>query len=239
MSGWAAKRFWKAAEVADCPGGFTVTLDGRPVRTPLKKPLVVPTGEFADAIAAEWSAQEETVDPTSMPFTRAANAALDKVSAQRKEVCEMLAAYAGTDLLCYRATGPEALIARQAAAWDSHLDWAAQRFTAPLQITSGIIPVNQPAQSLAAYLKVVEAFSDFELTGLHDLVAISGSLILALAVVEARLSADAAYDLSRIDELWQIEQWGEDEEASALAERKRFEFLRADEVIKLSRLSNS
>ncbi|MDJ0994650.1 MAG: ATP12 family protein [Dinoroseobacter sp.] len=237
MSGWAAKRFWKAADVAECEGGFTVALDGRFVRTPLKKPLVVPSTGFAKAIAAEWEAQEELVDPTTMPFTRAANAALDKVSAQRAEVCEMLAAYAGTDLLCYRATGPRALVERQAAGWDPHLKWAAQLFSAPLQVTAGIIPVEQPKESLARYLQEVQAFSDFELTGFHDLVAISGSLVLALAVANQRLSAGDAYDLSRIDELWQIEQWGEDEEAMELAERKRFEFLQAHQVMQMSKTS--
>ncbi|MEM9395301.1 MAG: ATP12 family protein [Pseudomonadota bacterium] len=236
MSGWAAKRFWTASEVVECEGGFTVTLDSRPVRTPLKRLLVVPTEAFAKAIAEEWGAQEEIVNPSTMPFTRAANAALDKVSAQREDVCELLAAYAGTDLLCYRATGPKMLIARQASGWDAHLDWAARRFSAPLKITSGVIPVDQPAESLKVYLRRVQEFSDFELTGFHDLVAISGSLVLALAVAEGRISASEAYDLSRIDEHWQIEQWGEDEEATELAERKRFEFVRAHDVMKMSRL---
>ncbi|WP_425091652.1 ATP12 family chaperone protein [Tropicimonas sp. S265A] len=235
MSGWASKRFWQTTSVDIAEGGYAVALDGRPVRTPLKKPLVVPTAEFANAIAAEWDAQEDTVDPTTMPFTRAANAALDKVSAQREEVRQILADYAGTDLLCYRATGPETLVARQAAAWDAHLDWAAQRYGAPLTVTSGIVPVAQPKGSLDAYRAEVAWFSDFELTGFHDLVAISGSLILAFAVAEGRISAAEGYDTSRIDELWQIEQWGEDEEASALAEHKRSEFLRAFRVMQMSK----
>lgn len=237
MSGWAAKRFWKTAQVSEEGDWFAVKLDERPVRTPLKKPLILPTRAFADAIAAEWDAQEETVDPTSMPFTRAANAALDKVSDQRREVCEMLAAYGGTDLLCYRATGPEALIERQAKGWDQHLAWAAERFGAPLNVTSGVVPVAQPEDSLARYLTEVQRFNDFELTGFHDLVAISGSLVLAFAVVENQLDAGQAYDLSRIDELWQIEQWGEDEEATELAEQKRFEFERAYHVLCMSRFS--
>lgn len=237
MSGWAAKRFWKTADVQACEGGFTVALDTRLVRTPLKKSLVVPSTEFAEAIAAEWDAQEETIDPTTMPFTRAANAALDKVSMQREEVCEMLAAYAGTDLLCYRATGPDALIERQAAAWDPVLDWAETYFGVPLNVTAGIVPVEQPSGSLERYLREVQTFSDFELTGFHDLVAISGSLVLALAVARQKVLPGQAYDLSRIDELWQIEQWGEDEEATELAERKRFEFLRAHDVMQMSKTS--
>lgn len=236
MSGWTAKRFWKTTAVVEDGDAFSVELDGRPVRTPLKKALRVPTRGFADAIAGEWDAQEEVVDPTSMPFTRAANAALDKVAAQRQEVCEMLAAYAETDLLCYRATGPEGLVQRQADGWDSHLAWAAERYVAPLEVTAGIVPVAQSEDSLARFLGELQRFSEFELTGFHDLVAISGSLILALAVVEGRIEAAAAYELSRIDELWQIEQWGADEEASELAERKRFEFLRAHQIMLLSQV---
>jgi chaperone required for assembly of F1-ATPase len=234
MSGWTSKRFWKVAEVMETDAGFSVALDGRPVRTPLKKQMILPTAAFAHEVATEWDAQPEQIDPLSMPLTRAANAALDKVAAQRDEVRAMLAAYGETDLLCYRATGPPKLIARQAAIWDGHLDWAAERFGARLLVTSGIVPVSQPADSLSAYRAELDRFTDFELTGFHDLVAISGSLILALAVVEGRLAAAEAYDQSRIDELWQIEHWGEDDEATALAERKRSEFLRAKRVMDLS-----
>lgn len=234
MSGWTAKRFWKAAEVAEADTGWSVTLDGRPVRTPLKKPLALPSREFAEQVASEWDAQDDLIDPLSMPFTRSANAAIDKVAAQRDEVRDMLAAYAGTDLLCYRATGPDALIARQAQGWDAVLDWAEARFGAALAVTQGILPIDQPQDSLLRYRAELDRFSDFELTGLHDLVSISGSIVLALAVVEALMTADEAYDLSRIDELWQIEQWGRDEEAEALANRKRFEFLHAKAVMDLS-----
>lgn len=235
MSTWAPKRFWKAAEVAEHVHGYEVRLDGRSVRTPLKTPLVVPSEAFAARIAAEWEAQEELVDPRTMPFTRAANAALDKVALQRAEVADMLSAYGGTDLLCYRATEPDALVARQAASWDPMLDWAQQTHGARLRVTSGIVPVDQDPDSLAKLGEVVHGFDPFQLTGLHDLVAISGSLVLGLAVVADHLSADLAFDMSRIDETWQIEQWGEDEEEADLIASKRQDYVRAQEIFKLSR----
>ncbi len=132
-AGWTAKRFWQAATAEATEGGFTVRLDGRPVKTPAKAPLVLPTLALAQAIAAEWDAQTGTVRPATMPLTRAANSAIDKVAPMRAEVIAELAGYGGTDLLCYRAEGPEALVARQAAAWDPLLDWAATALRAPLR----------------------------------------------------------------------------------------------------------
>jgi len=235
MSGWAKKRFWTQASVAPQDVGFAVLLDGRTVCTPLKTALVLPTQAFARAVADEWAAQTDEIDPLSMPFTRAANAALDKVAPQRAELCDMLASYGGTDLLCYRATGPEGLIQRQAQGWDAHLDWAARRYEAPLQVTHGVLPVEQPQDSLARLRAALDPLSVFELTGLHDLVTISGSLVLALAVSEGILSAEDAFDLSRIDEHWQIDQWGKDEEAAETEAAKRTDFLRAKVVMDLSR----
>lgn len=220
MSAWKAKRFWTRAEAEPCEGGFTVRLDGRAVKTPAKAPLVVPTLEMALAIAAEWDAQTGEVKPDTMPVTRAANSAIDKIVPQRAEVVEIVAAYGASDLLCYRATGPEALVSRQAAGWDPVLDWAAGLAGARLAVTRGVIPVAQPAEAVAALSARVAAMSPFRLAGFHDLVAVSGSLVLALAVTEGRLLPEEAWRLSRIDEAWQVEQWGEDEEAAA-AERVR------------------
>ncbi|MEM1079151.1 MAG: ATP12 family protein [Pseudomonadota bacterium] len=234
MSSWAPKRFWTAAEVVACGAGYEVQLDGRSVKTPLKTRLVVPTEAFAKKIAVEWQAQEDLIDPKSMPFTRAANAALDKVTQQRVEVADMLSAYGGTDLLCYRATDPEGLRARQAEAWDPLLDWAAETFGARLQVTAGIVPVDQNAEDLAKLSAAVHAHDPFALTGLHDLIAISGSLVLGLAVAQGRIAAEEGFDLSRIDENWQIEQWGEDEEEAALVSLKRTDYLRAKEIFDLS-----
>ena len=224
MSGWKAKRFWKEARAEACEGGFTVRLDGRAVKTPAKAALVVPTRAMAEAIAAEWDAQSGEVRPDTMPVTRAANSAIDKIRAQRAEVVALLAAYGGSDLLCYRAAGPEALAERQAAGWDPLLDWAAEALEARLVVTRGVMPVAQEAAVLDRLQARVEGFGDFHLAGFHDLVAISGSLILALAVTEGRLGEAEAWDLSRIDEVWQVEQWGEEEEAAAHEARRRAAF---------------
>lgn len=215
MSGWTAKRFWQAAQAEPCEGGFTVRLDGRGVKTPAKAPLVVPTLAMAEAIAAEWDAQQGAVKPDTMPVTRAANSAIDKIVPQQAEVVALLAAYGASDLLCYRAAGPEALAERQAAAWDPVLDWAAEAFGARLAVTRGVMPVAQEAEAVARLEAEVAGLSVFRLAGFHDLVAISGSLVLALAVIRGRLDAEEAWRLSRIDEAWQVEQWGEDEEAAA------------------------
>jgi len=220
VSGWTAKRFWTAAEVVPAEGGFAIALDGKPVKTPAKRPLLVPTEAMARAIAAEWEAQEGTVQPLTMPVTRSANATIDKVATQFDEVAGLIAAYGGTDLLCYRATGPEGLVALQAEGWDPLLQWSAEALEAPLLVTTGIAPVSQPPASLARLAARVFGFGPFELTALHDLVSVSGSLVLGLAVTAGRLDADAAWTLSRIDEDWQAALWGEDAEAAEQAVRR-------------------
>lgn len=235
MSGWVAKRFWTAAEVAKAEGGFAVHLDGRPIRTPAKAPLIVPTRALAHAIADEWQAQGEKIDPRTMPVTRAANAAIDKVRPQHAEVAALIAEYGGTDLLCYRAEGPVALVARQAAAWDPLLDWSQAELGARLAVTAGVVPVPQDAAALAALSARVAALDEFELAAVHDLVSITGSLILGLAVAAGRLSAEEAWDIARLDEAWQIEHWGEDEEAAAEAALKRQALLDAARFLHLAR----
>jgi len=233
VSGWKAKRFWSAATVEPCDGGFTVRLDARPVKTPAKAALVVPSQALAQAIADEWMAQTGPVRPDTMPFTRAANSALDKVAVQREEVISLLAAYGETDLLCYRATGPMALIDRQAAQWDPLLHWAATDLDAPLRAVAGVMHIAQPPASLARLRARMEAQSDFELAAFYDLVAITGSLVLALAVSHARLDGDAAWQLSRIDETWQAEQWGRDDEAAAQEALKKAALLQAERFYRL------
>lgn len=227
MSFWKAKRFWKVAQAEACEGGFTVRLDGRPVKTPAKAALVVPTLEMAQAIAAEWDAQTGEVKPETMPVTRAANSAIDKIVPQRTAVVELVAAYGGSDLLCYRAVGPEALVARQAEGWDPVLDWAEAALGVRLAVTQGVMHVAQDAGALARLTARVEGFDPFRLAAFHDLVAISGSLVLALAVTEGRLAPEEAWALSRIDERWQVEQWGEDEEAAASEAARHEGFLQA------------
>lgn len=227
MTAWKPKRFWKIATVTAVEGGWTVQLDGRPVKTPAKTLLVVPTEALAQAIAAEWDAQVGEVRPETMPFTRTANSAIDKVAVQYDEVAAMLSAYGGADLLCYRATGPQPLIQRQAAAWDPMLVWAAEALDLRLTATAGVMHVAQDAQALARADALVAALGPFRLAAFHDLVALTGSLVLALAVIHGRLEPEAAWTLSRIDEDWQIEEWGEDEEAAELAAVKRADFLQA------------
>lgn len=233
MSVWSARVFWTEAKVQPEDDGFAVLLDSRPVRTPLKSPLILPTEALAAAVAAEWQAQEGKVDPATMPFTRTANSAIDKVIPQFHEVVGLLAEYGGSDLLCYRAPGPAALVDRQAASWDPLLDWAAQELHAPLQAIAGVMHIDQPEPSLARLRAAVLGMTHFQLAAFHDLVAMSGSLVLALAVTRRRLTSDAAWTLSRIDEDWQIEAWGIDEEAARITALKRAAFLHADRFFAL------
>lgn len=227
MSAWKPKRFWKEAGVEKAKGGFAVTLDGRPVRTPAKALLVVPTRALAAAIAEEWNAQEDELRPETMPLTRTANSAIDKVSAQHGEVADLIAAYGETDLLCYRAEAPEALVHRQAAAWDPMLVWAETALGAHLAPVTGVIPAPQDTASLASLAERVRAFDAFRLAAFHDLVALSGSLVLGFAAAEALRPAEEIWEMSCLDELWQAEQWGEDEEAAAHSALKKKAFLDA------------
>lgn len=235
MTGWAATRFWKEATVETGPEGWQVRLDGRPVMTPGKAPLVLPTEALARAIAAEWEAQGGRVEPATMPLTRAANAAIDKAGPQRREVAAMLAAYGETDLLCHRAEAPAELVRRQAEAWDPPLAWAAEALSAPLVPTTGVIHAAQPPASLGRLRAAVDALDAFELVGLHDLVALSGSLVLGLAALNGQAPAEALWAASRVDEDWQAELWGRDEEAARAAEAKRRDFLQAIDLLRLLR----
>ena len=224
---WKLKRFWKTATVTPVEGSFTVLLDQRPVKTPGKNLLVVPTEAMAQAIAAEWDAQQGPVRPMTMPFTRGANSAIEKVTPQFDEVVGLLAAYGESDLLCYRAPGPPELTLRQAEAWDPLLDWAAETLNAPLFAVQGIVHIAQPPTSVARLHALVAAMTPFQIAAFHDLVSLSGSLILAFAVTCGKLTPQAAWDLSRIDETYQSELWGIDEDAAALAETKRQAFHQA------------
>lgn len=235
MADWAPKRFWTDATVVPVDGGYAVHLDARPVKTPAKAPLLLPTAAMAAAVAAEWQAQTGKIDPETMPCTRAANSAIDKLTHQHAAVVEMLAAYGGSDLLCYRATRPAGLIARQAELWDPLLDWAANRFGARLAVTAGIMPAAQDPDALARLTAEVAALDPFRLAAFHDLVALSGSLVIALAVIHDHLPPEAAWDISRVDEDWQISEWGADEEAAELAAAKRAAFLQAGRFYGLCR----
>lgn len=239
MSEWAAKRFWKEATVKETDGGFAVLLDGRGVKTPAKTPLIVPTAALAGEIAAEWDAQDKTINPATMPFTRTSNSALDKVATQHAEVAEMLAAYGDSDLLCYRADSPEELVARQAERWDPLLDWAADKLGARLEPRTGVIHAPQEAAALKKLADRVHAQDSFALAAFHDLVGISGSLILAFATTEGVAEPDFLWELSRLDERWQEEQWGVDDEARAVEAVKQAEFLHAARFWQLSQADSA
>lgn len=227
MSEWAPKRFWKAAEVTDADAGFSVTLDGRPVRTPAKAPLILPTRAMAAAIAAEWDAQIDKVDPFTMPVTRSANAAIDKVAIQHAEVADMLAAYGDSDLLCYRAESPQELADLEAAHWDPLLHWAAEALSVRLETRKGIMHLPQAPEAIETLRGKVHALTPFELAAFHDLVSLSGSLVLAFAAIQDHLPPEEIWTMSRLDEIWQEEFWGVDEEAQEMANRKRNAFLHA------------
>ncbi|WP_134680234.1 ATP12 family chaperone protein [Paracoccus ravus] len=240
MSGeWKARRFWKAAVIREAQSetgsGWEVTLDGRPVRTPGKLPLILPTAALAAAIAEEWDAQADVIDPNTMPLTRAANSAVERVTPQFEAVALMLAEYGGTDLLSYRAEAPERLIEAQAAGWDPLIDWAATELRAPLRITHGVLPVPQDESSLLKLRAEVMALDVFGLTALHDLVTLPGSLVLGLAVLKGRLDAEKSHALSRIDEEYQAESWGRDEEADEAARARLEQMLNAERFWLLSR----
>lgn len=234
MSDWKPKRFWKLATVAERDGSFAVELDGRPVRTPAKTLLTLPTRPMAEAVAAEWDAQEKEVDPRTMPFTRSANAAIDKVRVQHAEVADLLAAYGDSDLLCYRAVHPAELVARQSQIWDPALDWACDTLGVRLITVSGLLHQPQPESVQTQLSARVHCLSDFQLAAFHDLVSLSGSLVLGFAAALDWRDPDEIWRISRLDELWQEEQWGPDEEAQALAELKRQAFLHAKRFFDLS-----
>lgn len=212
------KRFYQKAEPAKRAGGYAITLDGRPIKTPGKRDLLVPSGVLAAAIAEEWNAQEIEVRTATMPLTRLATTTLDRVATQRDAIIRQTANYAGTDLVCYRATHPPALAARQQAVWQPLIDWAVLRYDAPLVVTTGVIPKTQSATSLRAFAAAVTENDDFALTALHVATAACGSLIIALALFEGHLDAEGAFTAAQLDESFQIEAWGEDAEA---AERRR------------------
>jgi len=234
MSGWKAKRFWaNVTVVAEAEGGWGVRLDGRGVKTPAKTALVVPTKAMAEAIAAEWQAQAEMVDPRTMPVTRSANAAIDKVASQRSEVIDLIAAYGGSDLLCYRAETPITLVDRQEEGWGAWLRWAKTSLGVELVSAKGVMHIPQDAKALATLHALVAGHSNFEIAALHDLVGISGSLVLGLAVSQGALDPEEGWRLSRLDEDFQAEVWGEDEEAVETAIRKKADFLHAHRFMTL------
>ena len=227
------KRFWKDVAVEREDGGWTIKLDGRPVKTPARASLFVTTEMLANAIAEEWRSVGETIDPRAMPLTGLANAAIDRVAPVQQPFAEGLAEYAEADLACYRADGPRELIARQEQSWDELLGWARRRFDVDFVKTSGLMHVAQPPATVERLAHAVAALDPFHLAGLSPLVTIGGSLVAALAVLEKALTPEQAWDAVSVDDRWQLEQWGNDSEAETALENKRHDFLAAARFLEL------
>ena len=208
-----AKRFYSTATVEPQGDRFRVALDGKPVRTPARHLQLVSTEAVAALIAAEFNAQSSMIDPASMPVTRLVNSALDGVAGKEREVTANVAAYAGSDLLCYRAESPRQLVDRQDEAWNPVLDWFRAQHGLSFRTTVGVTPVIQPQAAIDKIFSLVAPMDVFSLTALHDMTTLSGSALLALAVVHRRLAVEAAWDAANVDEDFQISQWGEDHEA--------------------------
>jgi len=228
------KRFYKEVTVDRAPDGFRFLLDGKPVRTPARQPLLLPTQALADAVAQEWREQEDEMRPAAMPLTRLVNTVLDGIRATREEVISTILRFGENDLLSYRAEAPVALVARQLQ-WDDYLSWLSDRHGARLAVTSGIQHVEQSAETLAALRQAIAAQSDFNLAALHVLASVTGSLVLGLAVLDGRLTSEDAFALSRLDEAYQAEQWGSDREAEARAGHLAAEMHHAAELVRLAR----
>ena len=227
------KRFWKSAAVVEGDGRFAIELDGRRVKTPARADLTVPTHALANAIAAEWNEAGDEVDPRAMPMTGLANAAIDRVAADRGAFATSLARYGESDLTCYRADGPETLVRRQAESWDALLGWARRRYDVDFATCSGVMHVAQPAETVRKLGHAVASLGAFHLAGLSPLVTIGGSLVAALAVLEEMIPATEAWEAVSLDDRWQMEQWGADAEAEAALDARRRDFLAGARFLEL------
>ena len=226
------KRFWTEVTVEARDGGHRILLDGRPVRTPGKRELLMPRVDLAEAIAAEWRAQATHLDPSTMPLTRLANSVLDGVVDRRAEVADDAAKYAETDLVCYRAEAPERLVERQTATWDPLLDWIEETRGARLLVAEGIVHVAQDRDALDRLRAAIAVFDPWRLAGFHTVTTLTGSFVVALALAEGRLEPDAAWAVAHLDEAWNAELWGRDEEAEERLAFRRVEFDAAARLVR-------
>ncbi|HEY0234764.1 MAG TPA: ATP12 family protein [Afipia sp.] len=230
------KRFYKDVAVSETPEGFAITLDGKPIRTPGKKLLAAPTRELAQIMADEWSAQRETIDPMAMPMTRLANSTIDGVAENADAVLEDIAKYFGSDLLFYRASFPDALIARQAEHWDPVLRWAADNLGAHFILGEGVMHVAQPDRAIAAARDALPKSSSLKdawnLAAMHVVTALTGSALLALALKHKALDEAQVWAAAHVDEDWNSQQWGEDEEVASRRAARSRDFEAAAKVLK-------
>lgn len=228
------KRVYKEVTVGRVEGVPAVLLDGRPLQTPAKAPLLLPNEALAAAVAEEWRDQGEEIQPNDMPLTRIAVSVVDRVAPARDEIVEQVATFGGTDLLCYRSEHAD-LAARQAEKWQPILDWAERALAASLVIVDGVMPVAQEDRALAALRRAVDGHSDVELAALYLATTTTGSLILALALSHGEVDARMAWELGRLDEVWQAERWGEDPEATERGDQMRLEMCAVARFLELCR----
>ena len=231
------KRFYKETAVEPAVGGFRVLLDGKPMRTPAKAVLVVPTKPLAEAIAAEWDGVPDKmeINAAHLPLTRLAATGVDRVVPRRAEIVVDTAKYAGSDLLCYRATTPASLVKLQQDAWQPLLDWAASHLGLRFVVTTGLVPVDQELGLVEAARLHIETYDDFTVAGASKLTHGTGSVVLAMAVAEGRITADEAFGLSQIDELWQESLWGADDQAVEFRRALRQDLVDAADFMRLAR----
>lgn len=227
------KRFYKSVTTEKVDGGHAIRLDGRAVKTPARSELILPTSALGLSVATEWDAQEDEINPRAMPLTGLANAAIDRVIPDPAAFAQILAAYAETDLICYRADHPAELIGRQAECWDPLIDWAQQRYDIEFEIVHGIMHSAQPDDTIVRLGAAVRAYDGFQLAALQPLVTISGSLVISLALAEGEIDGRAAFDAAHLDEMWQVEQWGEDELATQAREHRAADFRAAARFLAL------
>ena len=226
------RRFYGAATIDESDGGFRVLLDGRPARTPARNTLTAPTHALAQAIAAEWQAQAETIDPATMPLTRLANSILDGVAAAPEPVAAEIEKYLGSDLLFYRAEGPQGLLERQAQHWDPILDWARETLDARFVLAQGVVYTAQPQAALAKACAIIPR-DPWRLGAIHSITTLTGSALIALAMLEGVLTTEDAWQAAHVDEDWNMDQWGRDEIALARRARRLAEFEAAATVAKI------
>jgi chaperone required for assembly of F1-ATPase len=227
-----AKRFYKEVATKDEGAGASLLLDGKPVRTPAKALLALPTKKLAEAVAEEWREQGDRIDPRTMPLTKLANSAIDGVKGREDAVIDDIVKHAGLDLLCYRAGGPQGLVDAQTKHWDAIVAWARDALAAPFALAEGIVHVAQAESSLAEIRKRLEGLDAFSLAALHVMTSLTGSALLALAVALERLTPDEAWKAAHVDEDWQISQWGEVAEAKTRREARHRDFQAAARALR-------
>ncbi|MEH6527500.1 MAG: ATP12 family protein [Sneathiella sp.] len=228
------KRFYENVTVDKAEAGYAIRLDKRPIKTPAKAPVFLPTEALAEAIADEWRSQKDKVEPAAMPLMQAAATAIDRVMTQRQKVIDDIVAYGGTDLICYRATYPASLISKQSDAWDPLIDWIKSRHGAHLKTTSSIAHITQDERQLEKLAAIVDAQEDMTLAPLYNITALCGSLVIGLAVLDGHLSADEAFDVSELDETHAIENWGADDEALIRRKNNKESLMASTRFLKLS-----